>query len=172
MPDVATDHFLTRVRDRLTPFATAGSGDDEPLFASVTLDAGAGRVACRPVEVDAASYEAAIHHDANGRSVVTVGLYLDDRWISESIEADLMHTGDDMEELVEDELVELGHEERFAIEHYRDEDHRFVFRSVLDPAGRDADEAGLAELAATLLLAYRHAFVELGDMDGGGEDED
>ena len=31
-----------------------------------------------------------------------------DRWLSESIEGDLEHTGDELEELFEEELVELN----------------------------------------------------------------
>lgn len=94
-----------------------------------------------------------------------VSLVTPDRWLSESIEADLMHTGDDVEELLEEELVEQGLEaSRPVVEHFRSDDRLFTFRSPVSP--EDADTA------ARWLLAYEACFRTLGDMAGGGDDDD
>ena len=39
-----------------------------------------------------------------------VGLFTKDRWLSQSIEQDLVHTGDKLEDLLEEELIDLGFE--------------------------------------------------------------
>lgn len=94
---------------------------------------------------------------------VWVGWYTPDRWLSGSVEADLVHTGDKIDELLEEELAELGFDGKLAVEHFRNDDKVFVFRSKL-PAG-----AMSAEMLVRALLAYQACFVELGDM---GPDED
>ena len=59
-----------------------------------------------------------------------VSLLTPDRWLSESIESDLMHFGDPLEELVEEELAELGWRGRVpTIKHFRDDAKQYVFRS-------------------------------------------
>lgn len=82
-----------------------------------------------------------------------------DRYLSQSIEADLMWTGDDLNELIEEELAALGRsgEPLGRIEHFRDPQKRFTFRSRL-PNAADADAITKA------LLAYAAAFANLGDM--------
>lgn len=99
-----------------------------------------------------------------------------DRYLSQSIEAVLVFTGDDLDDMIDEELVDLGWERgRLAPnEHFRDEDKLFTFRSALpiDPAALDAGSLkALATDGARAVNAYRIAFSELGDMDGG-EDED
>ncbi len=90
-----------------------------------------------------------------------------DRWLSESIESDLMHFGDPLEELVEEELAELGWRGRVPqIKHFRDDAKLYTFENAL-PAG----VAGDATLAAKFLFAYEAAFRALGDVGGGDEDE-
>lgn len=87
-----------------------------------------------------------------------------DRWLSESIESDLMHFGDPIEELVEEELAELGWRGKIpAIRHFRDDDRLYTFENLLPAAD--------AVTAAKFLLAYEAAFRALGDV-GGGDDED
>lgn len=87
-----------------------------------------------------------------------VGLHTKDRWLSESIEAELMHAGDSLEELVEEELVDLGlNVEEVSMQHYRDEQLQYVFRS---PLPREVTP----EEAALWLMAYEATFRELGDM--------
>jgi len=96
-----------------------------------------------------------------------VSLMMSDRWLSQSIEADLVHTGDKLEELLEEELAELGHTGgSLGFEHFRSEDLLFTFRSPL-PAEVGAE----ASRVATCLLAYEQCFRRLGDMDAGGEED-
>lgn len=93
-----------------------------------------------------------------------------DRWLSESIEADLMHHGDPIEELVEEELLELSSESRVArrdraasarptVQHFRSDDLLYTFRTPLAGDPPDAAEA------TRHLLAYEAAFRELGDVE-------
>ena len=100
-----------------------------------------------------------------------VALVTSDRWLSQSIEQDLVHTGDKIDELVEEELVDLEWKKewgstRFAYEHFRDDRKQYTFRSPV-PAGTGPDAA---ERAAIALLAYERAFRPLGDMEAD-EDE-
>lgn len=95
----------------------------------------------------------------------TIRFATPDRWLSESIESDLMHFGDPIEELVEEELAELGWKGRIpTIRHFRDDDKLYTFENAL-PADAGAD----ADLAAKFLFAYEAAFRALGDV-GGGDD--
>jgi hypothetical protein len=98
----------------------------------------------------------------DGRLAVT--LVTADRWLSESIEADLVHTGDKIEELIDEELVEQGFEDGpLPVEHYRSDDMLFTFRSRLPDEAR-ADDERTVQRATACLLAYEAAFRELGDM--------
>jgi len=86
-----------------------------------------------------------------------VALVTPDRYLSQSIEQDLVHTGDKLTELLEEELIELGFTGKavLPVEHFRDDEKRFTFRT---PAPAD-------DSAATLLLAYEACFRRLGDME-------
>ncbi len=100
-----------------------------------------------------------------------VALVTSDRWLSQSIEQDLVHTGDKIDELIEEELVDLEWKKewgstRFAYEHFRDDRKQYTFRSPV-PVGTGPDAA---ERAAIALLAYERAFRPLGDMEAD-EDE-
>jgi hypothetical protein len=99
----------------------------------------------------------------------SVALVTPDRWLSESIEADLMHMGDPIEELVEEELVDHGYEtSRPEVKHFRSEDKLYTFRSPIpidDPTRPEA-----VEVAAQWLLAYAATFSQLGDMQAGDAD--
>jgi hypothetical protein len=87
-----------------------------------------------------------------------------DRWLSESIESDLMHFGDPIEELVEEELAELGWRGKVPpIKHFRDDSRLYTFENPVPSAD--------AATAAKFLLAYEAAFRALGDVGGGDEDE-
>ncbi len=104
-----------------------------------------------------------------------VSLITPNRWLSESIEADLMHHGDPIEELIEEELIELGIDRgQPRVEHYRSDDMLYTFRTPLPFSGGLAFSDGDADLineATTYLLAYEAAFRELGDMDVDEQDE-
>ena len=131
---------------------------DTDAFASVRNTEAGIRADAR--EVDSEAYYKVWQQD--GR--LYVGLFTPDRWLSESIEADLMFKGDKLEELLEDELIDQGYEGPVpAFEHFRDDEKIYVFRSPLP-----AEAAGDAETLAKVMLAYEATFHQLGDMS---EDE-
>ena len=130
-------------------------------FSAVELDNNT--LKCRAQDVESEAWYQLSTID--GQSMVM--LVTPDRWLSESIEADLMHTGDSLEELVEDELVELGcppnEGANMVVQHFRSEELQYTFQTPL-PADFEEDTI------LRWLLAYEAAFHELGDM--GGEEED
>jgi hypothetical protein len=87
------------------------------------------------------------------------------RYLSQSIEADVKWTGDDIDELIDEEVEAQGWTgaKIGRFEHFRSEDRLYTFRSVLpiDPA--KAGESA-AKDAVLFLLAYQAAFRNLGDM--------
>lgn len=90
-----------------------------------------------------------------------------DRWLSESIESDLMHFGDPIEELVEEELAELGWRGKVpVIRHFRDDAKLYTFENVVSVDGATPS----TELIAKFLFAYEAAFRALGDVGGGDEE--
>jgi hypothetical protein len=95
-----------------------------------------------------------------------------DRYLSQSIEADLMWTGDDLDDLIDEELVDLGWERgRLAkLDHYRNDEMLFTFRSKVPLVAASITENDAEDLARCL-LAYELAFRELGDMNESDEDE-
>lgn len=104
-------------------------------------------------------------------SKVWIALVTQARWLSQSIEADLVHTGDKIEDLLEEELIDQGWEGvRLPYQHFRDEDKLFTFRSPLPfpPASCDTPEA--IDKSARALLAYEAAFRPLGDMEADDDE--
>ncbi|MFT5423596.1 MAG: hypothetical protein ACI89L_001377 [Phycisphaerales bacterium] len=102
---------------------------------------------------------------------VWVSLVMADRWQSESIEAQLMHTGDKLDELLDEELADLDYEgEPLGFEHFRSEDMLFTFRSRTPVRVAEAGSDGAAKTVTTCLLGYEMTFRQLGDMDTTGED--
>ncbi len=94
-----------------------------------------------------------------------VSLVMADRWLSESIEADLMHTGDRIEDLLEEELADQNARDTgLTVEHFRSEDMLFTFRSALGMGSPDLAGAEAADRATRVLLAYEACFRRLGDM--------
>lgn len=147
-----SDTILNAVTDRLR---------EEGVFSRVEHDDATGGIACF---VDAAP--AAIYRIDRENDRWFVSLATADRWLSESIESTLMHTGDDLDELIEEELVDLGRDAPTAgitVEHFRSESMLYTFRTPLDGT-TDAHEL------ATWVLAYEAAFRELGDMNEGESD--
>ncbi len=99
---------------------------------------------------------------------VWVSLVMADRWLSESVESDLEHTGDKIEDLLEEELLEVGAPSaRLVVEHFRSDDLLFTFRSPL-PVGPESPRS--VEAAVKFLLAYEACFRNLGDMSAGSGD--
>lgn len=100
---------------------------------------------------------------------IWVSLVTKDRWLSESIEAVLMATGDAIEELLEDELVDQGYEgEPLPVSHFRSDDMYFTFQSPIPNANCSNPDAAL--VVTQCLLAYEACFGQLGDMAPSGED--
>ena len=154
MPDTAnlSDVFDTA----LTPLAESGS------FAKVTrTDHG---LRCDALHVEEECYYAASIED-DGH--LWVGWYTPDRWLSESVEADLVHTGDKIDELLEEELVDQGLATKLPLEHFRNTEKVFVFRGRLELPG---DTAAAADTLVKVLAALQACFLELGDMSGDEED--
>lgn len=92
-----------------------------------------------------------------------------DRWLSESIESQLVESRDSMEDLLREELVDLDClEAPPKIRHFRDESKRYVFECTV-PFGADlADDLQRAQL---FLFAFESMFRQLGDMSGAGSEE-
>ncbi|MEL6328533.1 MAG: hypothetical protein AAFR38_02635 [Planctomycetota bacterium] len=131
------------------------------VFGSIEL--AEGRLECRAQ----GSAEPATYRLELDAGTPYVALVMTDRWQSESIEADLMHSGDSLEELVEEELVDQGYEGgSLSFEHFRSDDMLFTFRSPLP-----ADAASDPETTKKVLLAYEACFRQLGDMDASGDDD-
>ncbi len=149
--------LLETVRDR---------AEEAGVFGSITLSPG--HLACEAKEsAELAHYRLRFEND-----VLWVVLDMKDRWLSESIEAELLHTGDKLEELIDEELVEMGCDKGpLPFEHFRSDDFLFTFRS---PVPIDLAQAGASEsieTATMCLLAYEAAFRELGDMQGTEDDD-
>lgn len=119
----------------------------------------------RHVETDT-TYRAQVQPESHEE--VWVGLWTPDRWLSESIEKDLLHQGDTMEDLLEEELYDQGFEARLPVEHFRDEAKQYVFRSpIFLPKGESLKGEGMIDRVTKTLLAYEALFHELGDMKPG-----
>ncbi len=87
-----------------------------------------------------------------------VSLTMADRWLSESIETDLVHSGDSLDELLEDEMVELDLDGPAPkVEHFRSEAKLFTFRAKV-PGEATPDRI------ARFVLAFEACFSHLGDM--------
>lgn len=93
-----------------------------------------------------------------------------DRYLSQSIEAEVKWTGDDIDELIAEEVESGGWTgpKLGAFQHFRSPEMFYVFRSELpmDPARL---AASAPQDALVFLLAYQAAFRNLGDMKA--EDE-
>lgn len=125
-----------------------------------------GMLVCRAANAAApASYRLRAEGGKLWLSLVTA-----DRWLSESIESDLVEFGDDLEDLLEEELVELGYTEgTLSFEHFRSDDKLFTFRSPLPVSPADQSPRAI-DAVATLLLGYEQCFRRLGDMDAGTDE--
>ena len=122
------------------------------------------RVTPEGVECDAkASAEPATYALASDEGKLWVSLVMKDRWQSESIESELMHSGDKIEELIEEELDDLGLQGQSPqVQHFRSDDMFFTFRSSVPED---------AKTAAIWLLAYEQCFRNLGDMNAEADED-
>lgn len=149
---------------------TAAAAERSRRFSAIKQSDGLLRCDALEVGPDAWYQVGPVEDTASGQRV-WVGLYIADRWLSESIEADVLHQGDSFEELLEEELVDQGLDLSLDVEHFRDDAKVFVFRSALNQsAGGSDDLEAWYDRAARALLAYEACYRELGDMQG--EDEE
>jgi hypothetical protein len=116
--------------------------------------------------------------DGGGGGRFWVSLVTPSRWLSESIESDLVEHGDDLGELIEDELIELGYEEtggasaKPTFQHFRSPEMLYTFRTPIPMGDVAVESAGTdrpVEVAAVWMLAYEQAFRRLGDMEASDE---
>ncbi len=141
----------------------AGVARNSGCFGDVELKGSTLRCAAKEAAAEAWY---TVQHEGGGWCV---SLSTADRWLSESIETDLLHFGDPVEELIEEELVELGGQGPVpAPRHFRADDRSYVFVSRVPEAPGDANH--VAGHVGRWLLAYEAAFRNLGDMSGGDED--
>lgn len=128
------------------------------------------RLACEANRVapEAEAVYFALLSDTAEDSVI-VGLQTIDRWLSGSIEADLVHTGDDIQDLLEEELIAQGLDLSLPVEHFRDDAKRYTFLSRL-PLTDALESSATVDRITRTLLAYEACFRELGDMAGEEED--
>jgi hypothetical protein len=161
---------------------TTGKADVGALLAAVAARASAAgvfgsvRVEKGVLRCDAlASGEPAEYRVFEEKGALWVSLVTSARWLSQSIEADLVNTGDKIEELLEEELVDLGWKKewgpaRLSYQHFRDDTKMYTFRTAAPVKIERAGDPQSAEIVATVLLGYEQTFRPLGDMETG-EDE-
>lgn len=107
-----------------------------------------------------------------GGGGVFVSLVTPDRYLSQSIEQDLVHTGDKLSDLLHDELIDADHPApwRPVVEHFRDPEKLYTFRTAVPEAELSLGGDEPANRVWLLLKAYRACFENLGDMNAGGEE--
>ncbi len=132
------------------------------VFAEITIDDRG--LSCQAKNsAEEAFYRVSIVDDA-----VWISLETKDRWLSGSIEGDLVNTGDKLDELIEEEVIDLGHHDaKVSFDHFRSPELMYVFRSRLTTA---IDDPKAAQHALIWLLGYEIVLRELGDMDDTQED--
>lgn len=136
------------------------------VFADCALTEG--RLDCR---ADGSAEEAWYRVRWDGGKV-WVALEMADRWQSESIEAELVHSGDKLDELIEEEMVDLGYDgPRPTFEHFRSDDMLFTFRSPAGVSADALDNENSSDAVALLLLGYEACFRQLGDMDAENDED-
>ena len=162
MPMTAADpnlsHLLTQVQHRAARAEVFG----EITMTGERLDCAA------KASAEPAWYRLELDGDRLFVSLVTAN-----RWLSHSIEADLLHYGDKAEHLVHEELVEHGLDiPELPVEHFRSPEKLFTFRSPLPVERANWTTSESARLVGTILLAYESCFRNLGDMNKvEGDDE-
>ena len=88
-----------------------------------------------------------------------ISLSTADRWLSESIESQLVESRESLEELLEEELKDLDcNDPAPKMRHFRNEAKRFVFECTFADSAR----------ARTYFLAFESMFRQLGDMSESG----
>ena len=132
-------------------------------FASVEATDAA--VRCRARDVESEAFYVLTRSERG----LVVRFETPDRWLSESVEAELYHASDSLDELLEETLDDMDWPVDAApvgtFRHYRSEDLTYVFEHDVP------DHGDPARTACTWLLAYEATFHELGDVAGGDEED-
>lgn len=119
--------------------------------------------------------EPAFYHlelDPTDHTRLWISLVTPSRWLSESIESALVEHGDDLNELVEDELIELGYEGPGlppTFQHFRSPERLYTFRTPIPPVAFTSQQSAIDHVCLWV-LAYEQAFRRLGDMEVATED--
>lgn len=134
----------------------ADAAEEAGVFA--TVSANVDRLECQAKDAAAPAF----YRVDQQKGGACVSLVTPDRWLSQSIEQDLVHTKDKLADLVDEELAEVGFRgPKLAVEHYRSDDKLYTFITRLGQAP--------ASTLRAYLLAYEAAFRNLGDMPGGDD---
>lgn len=147
--------------------AVAAEARASKLFGGVTVDDG-----CLSCAAPAAAAPAFYEVRPEGTQL-WVALVTEDRYLSQSIEQDLVHSGDKLGDLLSDELIDVEHPNPVApkVEHFRDGQKRFTFRSAVPLADLASGPAEAARRLWLTLRAYEACFSPLGGMRAASEDE-
>lgn len=153
----ATQHS-TRIESLLDAVAERARGTG--LFGTVTRRAGVVEAAALQCPEDAA-FRIELAGDGLYVSWVTP-----DRYMSQSIEADLMWTGDDLSDMIDEELAAVGWNAGplGKLEHFRNDEKLFTFRSKLPLEPGKADPGQHADVLVKAMMGYEAALRDLGDM--------
>jgi len=147
--------------------AVASEARASKLFGAVTID-GECLSCAAPSSAAPAFYE--VRPEG---TQLWVALVTEDRYLSQSIEQDLIHSGDKLGDLLSDELIDVEHPNPIApkVEHFRDAKKRFTFRSAVPAADLAAGPAEAARRLWLTLRAYEACFSPLGGMrEAAGDD--
>lgn len=148
-------------KHKLYEHVRAGA-EQADVFADVKV--GADGVRC---EADG-SAEPAYYRVYVEEGEVWIAMETEDRWLSGSIEGDLVGTGDKLDELLEEEIIDMGHHNAVVeFEHFRSPEKVYVFRSKLSTPLSDPNAPAHALI---WLLGYETVFRDLGDMSEDDED--
>ncbi|MBY0307361.1 MAG: hypothetical protein K2Q09_01330 [Phycisphaerales bacterium] len=147
--------------------AVAAAARTAGVFGEVTVRPG--MVCCAAAHsADPAEYRVTVEKGEVWVSLVTAARYL-----SQSIEQTLVHSGDKAGDLLRDELIDAGllnsHGDPMPlVEHFRSPppEKLYTFRTPLAGGDVGLAHADGQETALKTLLAYRAAFDELGGMAG------
>lgn len=141
--------------------AVAEQASASGLFGDVRVEAGV--LSCEAPTAAAPAFYRVFHEAGH----LWVALVTPDRYLSQSVEQDLVHTGDKLGDLLHDELIDVEHPQPYAprVEHFRDEKKLFTFRSAVPDADLTAGPAEAARRVWLTLRAYEACFTELGDID-------
>lgn len=161
MPPTHTDTF-TEVLSLVAADARASS-----RFGEVTLLPDA--ITCAAL----ASSDPAFYRVTRDNAHIWISLVTAARYLSQSIEQDLVHTGDKMAELLHEELIDVEYPQprELPVEHFRDEHKLFTFRTAVpreDLVGAPVDQARIVWL---VLQAFEACFARLGGMSAADGDE-